>query len=363
MSYPCIIKMALAGLLSGTISLLPLLCHAEIYKYKVDGVWVYTDTPNDNMPATHQTMEENKPSSSSDNGLKRKLLADFPTANAIEKASAGTVAIESPLGSGSGFFISSKGHILTNKHVIRATSNQMNQLTGQFSEREKQLAVISERLAMENLRIENYKARIDELKAAADREKNRSKKAAYLANVEKESTNYQQWLNDYNQRKDRFEIQQRQFEAKRSEFDYARSVTNLSQSFTIILADKTKLYARVIAISATHDLALLKIDGYQTPALLPAAMQMVTQGDAVYAIGNPARLKNSVTAGIFSGREGGFIKTNAQIYPGNSGGPLVSESGHVIGINTFKQLTRKYEGLGFAIPIQQALEAFGPHLP
>lgn len=363
MTCPCIKKIAWVVLLSGTIFLLPLLCNAEIYKYKENGVWVYTDTPNENMPAAHEKLVDNKPSSRSESTLRRKLLAEFPAANAIEKAAAATVAIESPIGSGSGFFISSMGHILTNKHVIRATRKQMKQMAGQFSQREKQIATLSDRLSMEKIRIQDYKTRIDQLRAVAAKETNKARKAVYQKSYETERANHQQWLNDYRQRKKMFETNKRQFETQRSDFEYARSVTNLSQSFTIILADETKFYARVIAISVAHDLALLKIDGYQTPALLPATSNMVTQGDPVYAIGNPVRLKNSVTAGIFSGREGGFIKTNAQIYPGNSGGPLILESGHVIGMNTFKQLTHKFEGLGFAIPIQQALEAFGAHLP
>ena len=81
------------------------------------------------------------------------------------------------------------------------------------------------------------------------------------------------------------------------------------------------------------------------------------------SIGSPARLQNSVTSGVFSGFESGFIQTNAQIYPGNSGGPLVTAQGRVVGINTFKQLTHKFEGLGFAIPIQVALREFRAHLP
>jgi S1-C subfamily serine protease len=61
--------------------------------------------------------------------------------------------------------------------------------------------------------------------------------------------------------------------------------------------------------------------------------------------------------------KGGFIQTNAQIYPGNSGGPLVTADGRVLGINTFKRLTRKFEGLGFAIPIKVAIDEFAAHLP
>jgi serine protease Do len=127
--------------------------------------------------------------------------------------------------------------------------------------------------------------------------------------------------------------------------------------------DDTQLYARLIALSKKHDLALLKVDGYQTPALQPATAHHLAQGDQVYAIGNPANLRNTVTSGIFSGYEGSFIQTNAQINPGNSGGPLIDPEGRVLGINTKKKTGNAIEGLGFAIPIQTALEDFDKYLP
>jgi S1-C subfamily serine protease len=65
-----------------------------------------------------------------------------------------------------------------------------------------------------------------------------------------------------------------------------------------------------------------------------------------------------VSSGIISGYEKGYIKTNAQVYPGNSGGPLIMTGGEVIGVNTMKLLTRQFEGLGFAIPIETAISEF-----
>jgi S1-C subfamily serine protease len=132
----------------------------------------------------------------------------------------------------------------------------------------------------------------------------------------------------------------------------------LNRHFSIYLADNTPLYAYAVDISETHDLALLKVDGYTTPFLTPKSSFACAQGDPVYAIGNPVKLRNSVTSGVISGFQGTFVKTNAQIYPGNSGGPLVTAQGHVIGINTFKKITHKFEGLGFAISIKVALDAF-----
>ncbi len=136
------------------------------------------------------------------------------------------------------------------------------------------------------------------------------------------------------------------------------SLAGLNQNFTIYLADNTPLYAYVVEISDNHDLALLKVDGYTTPFLTPGHPFASAQGDPVYAIGNPVKLRNSVTSGVVSGFQGSFVKTNAQIYPGNSGGPLVTAQGRVIGINTFKRLTHKFEGLGFAISITVAMDEF-----
>jgi S1-C subfamily serine protease len=73
-------------------------------------------------------------------------------------------------------------------------------------------------------------------------------------------------------------------------------------------------------------------------------------------------LKNTITSGVLSGIREDFIQTNAQIYPGNSGGPLINENGEVIGLNTKKLMDYTFEGIGFAIPIDIVLEEFQEYL-
>jgi S1-C subfamily serine protease len=73
-------------------------------------------------------------------------------------------------------------------------------------------------------------------------------------------------------------------------------------------------------------------------------------------------LDHSVTPGVFSGHRDEFIQTNAQLNPGNSGGPLITESGEVIGINSQKNVHRDVEGLSFAIPIDLVFEEFKSYL-
>lgn len=127
--------------------------------------------------------------------------------------------------------------------------------------------------------------------------------------------------------------------------------------------------AQLIGSDAKTDLAVLKINQQGlTPAVLGNSDQTYV-GENVVAIGNPAGLTNTVTKGIVSaiGRQmrsdrNNFrmecIQTDAAISPGNSGGALVNMYGQVIGITSSKyasMYTSTYEGLGFAITINQAL--------
>lgn len=337
--------------------------YAKIYKYKKNGTWYYTDTPPEHMPGDSQELETNGSERPQQTKGERQLLAEFAASNAIEKAAAGTVFIKTAIGSGSGFFISDQGHIITNKHVVRVDERASAKTDIQFSQVEKRFAEVEDRFASEQRQLSDYLDQLASLARRAESESRTDAKQYYSREHAQRLEYYQQWQTDYQKRLERFEEKRKEFEAKRSGYDYSRTVADLSQSFTITLADSSRHYARLIATSAEHDLALIKLDGYRTPVLRPASAQTLAQGDPVYAIGSPVRLQNSVTSGVFSGFEGGFIQTNAQIYPGNSGGPLVTAAGRVLGINTFKRLTRKFEGLGFAIPIKVAIDEFAAYLP
>jgi len=112
----------------------------------------------------------------------------------------------------------------------------------------------------------------------------------------------------------------------------------------VLLADgKTRLKARVIGSDPETDLAVLKVDREDLPAITFGNADSVRTGDVVLAIGNPFGVGQTVTMGIVSavGRRGlnlntyeNFIQTDASINPGNSGGALVDVAGNLIGINT-----------------------------
>ena len=133
--------------------------------------------------------------------------------------------------------------------------------------------------------------------------------------------------------------------------------------------DKEGIDARLVGKDVKTDLAVLKIEAKSlTPAVLGDSDQTYV-GENVIAIGSPAGLTNTVTKGIVSaiGRkvraeQSSFrmecIQTDAAISPGNSGGALVNMYGQVIGITSSKYASlyaSAYEGLGFAITINQAL--------
>jgi len=132
--------------------------------------------------------------------------------------------------------------------------------------------------------------------------------------------------------------------------------------FCVSTIDKRKFKIYGAEISDKYDLALLKLERQICPFIKPINPDRLAGGQSLYAIGMPLGLLHTITSGIFSGFEriGGipYIQTNAQINPGNSGGPLITVDGNVVGINTFKFVGLNTEGLGFAIPINIALDEF-----
>lgn len=132
-----------------------------------------------------------------------------------------------------------------------------------------------------------------------------------------------------------------------------------ADELTVTLNDNKEYSARIIGTDKTTDLALIKIDGKNFPAITIANSEDIKVGEWVLAVGNPFNLTNTVTAGIVSAKgrslyQNGvesFIQTDAAINPGNSGGALVNTRGELIGINAMLySQTGSFSGYGFAIP-------------
>jgi serine protease DegQ len=134
----------------------------------------------------------------------------------------------------------------------------------------------------------------------------------------------------------------------------------------LVFADGRRATAKVRGTDPESDLAVLKVEGENFPAITFGALDHVQVGDFVLAIGNPFTLGNTVTLGIVSAlgrnhlginRFEDFIQTDAAINPGNSGGALVDTAGNLIGISSnivSVQQSGGSLGIGFAIPVSLA---------
>jgi serine protease DegQ len=141
-------------------------------------------------------------------------------------------------------------------------------------------------------------------------------------------------------------------------------VVEAADEIEVLLADGRKLLAKQVGSDAESDLAVLRVESDQLPAITFGSSEALQVGDIVLAIGNPFGVGQTVTSGIVSalGRNQlgintfeNFIQTDAAINPGNSGGALVDASGNLIGINTaIYSRSGGSMGIGFAIPVTTA---------
>ncbi len=129
----------------------------------------------------------------------------------------------------------------------------------------------------------------------------------------------------------------------------------------VALHDGRSIAAAIVGTDPESDLAVLKVDLNDAPAIVFGQSETLRVGDVVLAIGNPFGVGQTVTSGIISatGRSRlglstfeNFIQTDAAINPGNSGGALVNSLGQLIGINTaIFSRSGGSQGIGFAIPV------------
>jgi serine protease DegQ len=138
-------------------------------------------------------------------------------------------------------------------------------------------------------------------------------------------------------------------------------VIETADEIEVALADGRKAAAKVVGTDPETDLAVIKIDLPNLPAITLGRVEEAGVGDVVLAIGNPFGVGQTVTMGIISalGRNQlgintfeNFIQTDAAINPGNSGGALIDANGNLLGINTaIYSRSGGSLGIGFAIPV------------
>ena len=158
-----------------------------------------------------------------------------------------------------------------------------------------------------------------------------------------------------------------------------RHVVEKAEDLRVRTSDDREFEARLIGVDPYLDLAVIKVESDTAfPALSLGSSDALRVGEWVVAIGNPIMYRNSVTAGVVSGKGrrlgfdaaelGDYIQTDAAINFGNSGGPLLNARGEVIGINTaivrndgnpFRGREGLIEGIGFALPMDAARRSLG----
>ena len=260
------------------------------------------------------------------------------TGGLIEQAKNGTVAIETPWGKGSGFFITDTT-IVTNKHVVEPNPSQVAEIRHKVKTGRQLISLEQEKIA-------DLRNRLRQMEDGPTRRqlliilREKEKQLAQVLPAQEEA------------------------EARLKEMERPPATADIK----VYLADGTEFTAQSSQVSAKRDLAVLSLYSSKAVALRPAAKSSILQqGDKVYTIGNPVGLRNTVTSGIFSGyrqnKETGevMLQTDAPINPGNSGGPLIDERGQVHGINTM--IIRDTQGIGFAIPIQVVFDEFSISVP
>jgi S1-C subfamily serine protease len=143
-------------------------------------------------------------------------------------------------------------------------------------------------------------------------------------------------------------------------------VVENARQLQVILRDQAKKYdARVVGTSPEDDVAVLKVDAQNLPALSWGDSNALKVGQLAIAIGSPLGQQNSVTKGVISALHRSIsvpdptsgatenilnaIQTDAQINPGNSGGPLLNSAGQVVGVNFAIEQAQAGPGLGFAL--------------
>ena len=146
-----------------------------------------------------------------------------------------------------------------------------------------------------------------------------------------------------------------------------------AETINITYSDDTETTAKVVGSDEYADIAVLKVDKDTIKSVATIGKSTdVKVGDTVFTIGSPMgkNFRGTVTRGILSGKDRmvsvsingssadwimNVMQTDAAINPGNSGGPLSNANGEVIGINSMKIVQSTIEGIGFAIPIEDAI--------
>jgi S1-C subfamily serine protease len=266
----------------------------------------------------------------------KPITAPSSALTALESARQATVLIKTGIGTGSGFIVDDFCHVITNRHVVDTDGNRVANAIVQDPETVSRMAAAQQQLLASISREQQLLAAIGN---APDMNSERLKLQEHIQLMQRQLADLPGYLKQV----------------------VTRAVDNTAHAgFTVTLLDGSEYTGLHAQLSDSLDLALFELPASHCPHVAIGQSVGLSVGARLYTIGSPLGLAYTVTSGIFSGeRQMGtqrMLQTDAPINPGNSGGPLLNEGGAVIGINTLG--VRGAQGLGFAIPIEAALEEF-----
>ena len=281
------------------------------------------------------------PEGTAPTGIEARLAQSFPAHNAVERTRNATVFIKTGWGSGSGFIVDADCHVITNRHVVETDG---------------------ERVAKSVVQDPDIRARLDtaqqQLAVALYQEQRHLHAMAGQPGTTVERLQSEQRIREY-------QAQLKDMPGQLSQAVSEKVQESGRAGFTVSLIDGTEFKSLHARNAEQLDLALIKLPAEHCPHVQVARSDRVAQGVRLYTIGNPSGLNYSVTSGVFSGERiierQRYLQTDAPINPGNSGGPLLTEDGHVVGVNTMT--LRGTQGIGFEIPIETVFEAFNDISP
>ena len=297
-------------------------------------IFLYSDnkeTMNQELGKLRAVQEETLEGGQKIEEIKLAPYASSSTSDYIARAAKATVLVETPWGSGSGFFFDNGCQVVTNRHVVH----------------------------LDHQSVESMEAQQNRLKQIIEYEEQEIARAEEGVRHISDRVNREEVENIIMIKKERLEELKKRYQAFTSTLESVRYGSGLSE-LKVSLIDGSQYTASIAQLSENYDLALLDLPESNCQFINPGNSSRSRQGDPVYTVGNPVGLRHSVTSGIISGfREHAgvrYIQTDAPINPGNSGGPLIDRNGEVIGVNTM--ILANTEGIGFAIPIEVVLDEF-----
>jgi serine protease Do len=260
----------------------------------------------------------------------------LPARNGIEVARNATVLIKTGWGMGSGFIVDADCHVITNRHVVETDGTAVANTVMQDPDTQSRIVSAQQ-----------------QLQASINREQQIRRALAGQPGTNLERMELDNHIQALRQ-------QESDMTARLGQAISEKVQSSARSGFTVTLIDGTEYGALHADYADNLDLALVRLPTDHCPHIVAGRSTGLAVGERLYTVGNPVGLQYSVTSGIFSGaRMQGpqrWLQTDAPINPGNSGGPLITEDGAVVGVNTM--VLRGAQGIGFAIPIEAAYEAF-----